>query len=326
MELQVPVIEKLEGQIPVFDWQLTSKCQLNCPHCFDNVRGVARQELAVKFGNTEMNTKECIAVLTLLRQWGVQVVALNGGEPLVRPDLMEILIEAQQLGFRIVLATNGVNLFSDKVIIDTSTISLPSFVSHLSQLDLSLDIPAGSWRGDFPRRLAAVVKVITHCSDADVQLLVVVSRLNLHLSDQLFTIIQEVLDESERCVVLKFNPFRPQDGFSDDKNRRLAVTTSEYEHFRDGLLDRLSCRCPINQQLTSTAYHNLIITPDGSIVTLQENEERSICGLHPLRTVFVGRVNSAAPYLNRSLVEHVSQTLRIKYAGFESLTFQGIYK
>ena len=63
---------------PVYiDWVITSECNLNCRHCVGMEEGELTHEEAIKVAND---------VIELAPQW----VILEGGEPLMRPDLKEI--------------------------------------------------------------------------------------------------------------------------------------------------------------------------------------------------------------------------------------------
>lgn len=56
---------------------------------------------------TEINTPQVYDILDLLAQAGCLELSLTGGEPFVRPDLLEILGHAKNLGFCISLLTNA---------------------------------------------------------------------------------------------------------------------------------------------------------------------------------------------------------------------------
>jgi MoaA/NifB/PqqE/SkfB family radical SAM enzyme len=59
----------------------------------------------------ELTTMEMIDALRQLRRVGVQILRISGGEPLLRADLSEIVMEAHRLGFlEIHVATNGLLL------------------------------------------------------------------------------------------------------------------------------------------------------------------------------------------------------------------------
>jgi heme d1 biosynthesis radical SAM protein NirJ len=84
---------------PVVIWNLIRRCNLTCKHCYSFS------------GDTdfagELATDEVFAVMADLRAFGVPVLILSGGEPLLRPDIFAITARAKALGFFVALSTNG---------------------------------------------------------------------------------------------------------------------------------------------------------------------------------------------------------------------------
>jgi heme d1 biosynthesis radical SAM protein NirJ len=84
---------------PVVIWNLVRRCNLRCRHCYSFS---ADTEYA-----GELSTREVFGVMDDLRGFGVPVLILSGGEPLLRPDLLDIAVRAKRLGFYVALSTNG---------------------------------------------------------------------------------------------------------------------------------------------------------------------------------------------------------------------------
>ncbi len=82
---------------PVVVWNCTSRCNLDCVHCYAASDG----------SEPQMDTAAATAMLEDLAAFGVPVVLFSGGEPLLRPDLCELVCRATSLGLRAVLSTNG---------------------------------------------------------------------------------------------------------------------------------------------------------------------------------------------------------------------------
>ena len=87
---------------PVVVWNCTRKCNLKCVHCYSHS--------ADKDYSGEMTTKQAVAMLEDLAEFGAPVVLLSGGEPLTRPDLFELAERAVALGLRAVISTNGTKI------------------------------------------------------------------------------------------------------------------------------------------------------------------------------------------------------------------------
>ncbi|VAW14709.1 Heme d1 biosynthesis protein NirJ [hydrothermal vent metagenome] len=84
---------------PVVIWNLVRRCNLKCKHCY-SISG------DVDFPG-ELTTDEVYAVMDDLKAFGVPVLILSGGEPLLRPDIYDISARARAKGFYVGLSTNG---------------------------------------------------------------------------------------------------------------------------------------------------------------------------------------------------------------------------
>ncbi len=84
---------------PVVIWNLVRRCNLTCKHCYSIS--------ADRDFPGELSTGEVFTVMDDLKAFGVPVLILSGGEPLLRPDIFEISRRAKTLGFYVGLSTNG---------------------------------------------------------------------------------------------------------------------------------------------------------------------------------------------------------------------------
>lgn len=84
---------------PVVIWNLIRRCNLTCKHCYSIS---ADKDFA-----GELNTAEVYGVMDDLRSFGVPVLILSGGEPLLRDDIYDIARRAKEKGFYVGLSTNG---------------------------------------------------------------------------------------------------------------------------------------------------------------------------------------------------------------------------
>ncbi len=90
---------------PIVVWNITRACNLKCVHCY-NDSGVSKAD-------DELSTEEAKTVLDDLVQFGVPSVLFSGGEPLMRPDLFELIEYAVERGLRAVISTNGTLITAD---------------------------------------------------------------------------------------------------------------------------------------------------------------------------------------------------------------------
>ena len=101
------VPKKASERRPIVVWNITRTCNLKCVHCY-NDSGVGK-----KFN--DITTAKAKEVLDDLAGYGVPSVLFSGGEPLMRPDLFELIGYAGQRGLRTVISTNGTLITPDAV-------------------------------------------------------------------------------------------------------------------------------------------------------------------------------------------------------------------
>ena len=87
-----------KGELPKLDLNVTNRCNYRCAHCaFDS------GELAMR----EFPIEKIRQILEDTRKLGGQKFDITGGEPLVRPDIEDIIMIGKELGYKIELITNG---------------------------------------------------------------------------------------------------------------------------------------------------------------------------------------------------------------------------
>ena len=88
-------------------WNLIRRCNLACKHCYSI-------SADIDFPG-ELSTAQVYAVMEDLRGFGVPVLILSGGEPLLRPDIYDISRRARALGFYVGLSTNGTLIDEERI-------------------------------------------------------------------------------------------------------------------------------------------------------------------------------------------------------------------
>ncbi len=86
-------------------WEITYKCNLKCLHCYVESPRVV----------DELSTDEALKVVRDIAEMGFVTVALSGGEPLLRRDIIQIASELYQYGVNPVIVTNGTLLTRETV-------------------------------------------------------------------------------------------------------------------------------------------------------------------------------------------------------------------
>jgi pyrroloquinoline quinone biosynthesis protein E len=162
--------------------ELTYRCVLQCPYCSNPLRYAAspyRDELA---------TADWVRVLDEAGRLGVVQVALSGGEPTLRRDLLEIVAAARDAGLYSTLVTAGTLLPEDRLAalqgagLDHVQISIQGADRAVS------DLIAGA--ESFDEKVAACRRV--RALDLPLTLNVVLHRLNLHQVGDFLALAEEV--------------------------------------------------------------------------------------------------------------------------------------
>ena len=92
---------------PVVIWNLIRRCNLKCKHCYS----ISSDH---DFPG-ELSTEEVYRTMDDLWDFGVRVLILSGGEPLLRSDIFDISRRAKDMGFYVGLSSNG-TLIDDALI------------------------------------------------------------------------------------------------------------------------------------------------------------------------------------------------------------------
>lgn len=83
----------------LFIWEMTRACALACVHC--RASAVRRRD------PNELTTDEARAMLDAVRRFGSPLVVLTGGDPIRRPDVIELVRHGTDLGLRMTLTPSG---------------------------------------------------------------------------------------------------------------------------------------------------------------------------------------------------------------------------
>ena len=107
----------------IVSWMTTNKCNLTCKHCYQDARPDACAN--------ELTTDEARALIDQIAAAGFKIMIFSGGEPLMRPDIYDLVAYAASKGLSPVFGTNG-------------TLITPEVAGHLKEcgacaMGISLD-------------------------------------------------------------------------------------------------------------------------------------------------------------------------------------------
>ncbi|MFA5112220.1 MAG: radical SAM protein, partial [Desulfobaccales bacterium] len=178
-ELPPHLLQFSADKKPVVVWNVTKQCNLKCVHCYAKATaGPAPNELTHAEG---------LALLKDLQDFGVPVVLFSGGEPLMRPDLLELVDWTVTHGMRAVISTNG-------------TLITPEVARRLKDLGLSyvgisldgIEATHDRFRGQ-PGAFAAAMAGVRNCQAAGLKvgLRFTINRLNYREVPAIFDLVEE---------------------------------------------------------------------------------------------------------------------------------------
>ena len=87
---------------PIVVWNITRTCNLRCVHCYADSH-------AERYPG-ELSWEQCCAVIDDLADYRVNALLLSGGEPLLHPQLPQILQRATEKGLKVTISTNGTRI------------------------------------------------------------------------------------------------------------------------------------------------------------------------------------------------------------------------
>ncbi len=163
---------------PVVVWNVTRACNLKCIHCY--AHAVARSR------ETELTTEQAKTMIGDLAQFGVPVLLFSGGEPLVRPDLVELARYAVAKGMRAVISTNGTLITQEKAK-ELKSVGLSYVGVSLDGMEVINDRFRGK-KGAF----SEAMKGIRNCQDAGLKvgLRFTINRMNVGEVSQIFHLLE----------------------------------------------------------------------------------------------------------------------------------------
>ncbi|MDD5558685.1 MAG: radical SAM protein [Candidatus Methylomirabilis sp.] len=194
-------------------WLATTACNARCLHCSSNASVRSPDEL---------RTNEAIDLLSQLAEAGVVDLAISGGEPLLRPDLLEIIAEARRLGLAVGVGSNGAVLSERKAALLAA--------SGINRFQVSLDgfhtahDTIRRWPGLFDRALRTIE--VAACAGLRVTVCCTINRLNAAELEPFTEFIS-----STKIIRLNFSRYVPTGRGTDeldltDEEWRLVITLS----------------------------------------------------------------------------------------------------
>lgn len=250
------------------DLALTYRCNNDCSHCY-NLKPRARREL---------DTSQWIEALDRLWDIGIPHVVFTGGEPTLRPDLLQLIAHAEHNGQITGLNTNGRQLKDPIFVAALCAAGLDhvqiTLESHDSQIHDRMVGNQGAWEetvAGIRNALASPLFVMTNTTmlkdnqqtlSATLAFLAKLGVPTVGLNALIYSgsglKVGSGLPESSLPALLEM----ARDKTSENQQRLIWYTPTQYCHFDPIQLGLGVKGC-------TAALYNMCVEPDGSVIPCQ---------------------------------------------------------
>lgn len=151
-------------------WEVTSACNEHCIHCHTAGGKRSPDELTTEEG------KRLIEQIAFVKEF--RMLVFTGGEPMVRPDLMDLLAHSKRVGFKNVIATNGI-LIDDSLAKELRKLQVVGLAISLDHTDPAVHNYIRQRDDAFER----AIRAIQACQRAGIVLQINITAMQYNLDD-----------------------------------------------------------------------------------------------------------------------------------------------
>ena len=175
------VVTRFDSAPLLVIWEVTQACDLACAHC--------RASAAPCRNPAELTTEEGFRLLAEVRSFGEPLMIFTGGDPLKRPDILELLSESVRLGLRTTITPSATPLLNREAIEAIQRVGVSRMAVSLDGAD---EIGHDGFRGvhgSFHRTLNALK--IARSLGLETQVNTTVTRRNLAQLEKIARLVAE---------------------------------------------------------------------------------------------------------------------------------------
>jgi radical SAM protein with 4Fe4S-binding SPASM domain len=173
----------------IMSWNVTRQCNMKCSHCYIN----ATDKKLVN----ELNTEEAKQLMDQIYQVSRPLLVLSGGEPLLRPDIYELINYGAKIGLKMGLGSNG-------SLIDEAT-AKKLRDAGITTVSISLDSSIPEQHDEFRGVAGAWEKAVEACKALRRNNVLV--QVNTTLTQQNYNQIDDIMTLAENIGVENFHLF-----------------------------------------------------------------------------------------------------------------------
>ncbi len=224
-----PAAKTSERFVPlVMSWNVTRECNMKCSHCYINA---TKDRL-----NNELTTQEAKNLMDQIYQVSAPLLILSGGEPLLRPDIFELISYGSKIGLKMGLGSNG-------SLIDES-VARKLKKAGIATVSVSLDSNIAAQHDEFRGVAGAWEKAVQACKALRKNNVLV--QVNATLTQQNYNQIDDIMSLAENIGVENFHLF-----FLVPTGRGTKLTDISPEKYEE----------MITKTFAKTANHKLNVRP-----------------------------------------------------------------
>jgi AdoMet-dependent heme synthase len=220
-------------------WEITRSCNLACVHC--------RASSHCGPYEGELSAARSLRLLDEIAATGQPVVILTGGEPLLRQDLFKLAAYGDQLGLRMVLATNGTLV--------TETVAHKMIASGIRRVSISIDgrdaISHDAFRGQ-PGAFAGALAGIDALKKAGMEF-----QINTTITQANLGQIRNILDLAIKLGAAAHHIFLLVPTGRGKDLADMEIGPADYEETLEWFFDA-SLQCPIQTKVTCAPHYHRI--------------------------------------------------------------------
>jgi radical SAM protein with 4Fe4S-binding SPASM domain len=224
-----PLAKKEERFVPlVMSWNVTRECNMKCSHCYINATD--------KKLDNELTTQEAKNLMDQIYRVSRPLLILSGGEPLLRPDIYELISYGSKIGLKMGLGSNG------SLIDEAAAKKLKK--AGITTVSISLDSNVPAQHDEFRGVAGAWEKAVEACKALRRNNVLI--QVNTTLTQQNYNQIDDIMALAESIGVENFHLFFL---VPTGRGTKLAdISPSQYEEM-------------ITTTFAKTANHTLNVRP-----------------------------------------------------------------
>lgn len=160
-------------------WEITRACAFACLHC--------RAEAQPKRDPSELDTEEAMGVIDQIREAGDPILVITGGDPLMRPDVYDLLAYAVATGLRTSLTPTATALANRRNLRRVKEAGVRRVAISLDGADAELHDRFRGFAGSFKRTM----RIVDEAREVGLSLQIntTVSRHNIDTLDAISEIV-----------------------------------------------------------------------------------------------------------------------------------------